>query len=161
MSCYLKLFSLFGIIISEEDFDPDDPDHCAVRRVYKPVTAVGRQPQSDVYVLGPKLHFRLDGTPIPPKRQEYLWLPHILQKLRVHFTPLDTLPVVGNRNALQHLVVSMGHIVGSNHFSGLFMLGKLCLAHLTLCCGNSLFCFPPQLPLTTPTSTHAHSPTCN
>ncbi len=153
---------IIACLFSEEEFDPNDADHCAtVRRVYKPVTALGRQPQSDVYIIGPNLHFHSDGTPIPSERQEYIWLPHILQKLKVPFTPLAALPVVDNRNALQYLLTSMGQILGSNHFSGLFMLSKLWFI-CTSCGGaqwwetDSYLHLTFSFPTTTPTLIHIH-----
>ena len=50
---------------------------------YKPVTWTGRQPGSDVIVIGQKLQFCSDGILIPIEMQEYIWIPEIIRKLHV------------------------------------------------------------------------------
>lgn len=90
------------------------------------MSCVGRQPGSDVFVLGPSVQFYRNGEPIQPENQVYLWVPEIMMKLK-SFTasPIVSLPTCGAaENPLEKLVVKMQQILGDNYLSGLFILGK-------------------------------------
>jgi hypothetical protein len=98
-----------------------------MKRVVKPVTTLGRQPKSDVFVLGPKLHIAYDGE-IPQDKQTYVWIPSIMQKLRVpgfQAAAMDSLAHVSHSNPLKQHIEITSSILGKNLLSGLFMLGKL------------------------------------
>ena len=118
--CYYNNLTIHS---SEEDTG-DGGTH--MRRVVKPVTVIGRQPESDVYVLGPNLHLTYDGE-IPPERRNYVWIPSILHKLRIpgfQGAAMASLPHVGHRNPLKIHIDTTSSILGRNLLSGLFMLGK-------------------------------------
>ena len=73
---------------SDDSTQSDDVFH------YKAVVCTGRQPDSDVFILilGPSLQFTIHGNEIPVDRQEYVWVPEILDKLvsgRVHCEPTE------------------------------------------------------------------------
>ena len=73
----------------------------------KPVTTLGRQPKSDVFVLGPNLHIAYDGE-IPRDKQTYVWIPSIMQKLRVpgfQAAAMDSLPHVSHRKILSNIIL--------------------------------------------------------
>ena len=91
---------------------------------YKAVTCTGRQPGSDIYVIGPELQFFSDGTLIPTDTQEYVWIPEILRKLHVDkiSAPLNTLPDV--HHPLRRVLKGMFRACGDNFISALFMLSK-------------------------------------
>ena len=84
---------------------------------------MGRQPDSDVYVIGPNLQFFSDGTAIPVENQLYVWVPRILKKLKVSnlVQPIENLPRV--QEPLQQLMNGIVHIMGKNWPSAVFILG--------------------------------------
>ena len=84
---------------------------------------MGRQPNSDVYVLGPNLQFFSDGTVVPIEEQIYVWVPRIIKKLKVSnlLHPLEKLPSV--QQPLAKLMNGIIHIMGENWPSAVFILG--------------------------------------
>ena len=119
-------FDLINIIShcnSGDDSDSDENSEDSVRS-YRPVVCMGRQPHSDVYVLGPSLQFRSDGTAIPPAEQEYVWVERIMKKLRIGniLHPLSCLPTVSE--PLNKLLTGLACVSGNNLPSAVFILGK-------------------------------------
>ena len=101
---------------SDDSTQSDDVVH------YKAVVCTGRQPDSEVFVFGPSLQFIIDGNEIPVDRQEYVWVPEILDKLvpgGVH--PMFDLPHIVN--PLNFVVGGLHQIAGENAISGVFLLG--------------------------------------
>ena len=95
-----------------------------------PVICTGRQPNSDVYVIGPELQFNSDGTRIAPERQQYIWIPQVLQKLHVDkvIAPHSTIPEV--YHPLRSLLKAMKELSGDNFLGSIYMLGE-CILHAT------------------------------
>ena len=92
---------------------------------YKPVVCTGRQPDSEVYVVDPKLHFTSAGVQISEEDQKYIWITAVFKKLHMEkvlpVCPLMTLPVV--ENPLNNLLAGMASITGENFLSGVFVIG--------------------------------------
>ena len=95
-----------------------------------PVICTGRQPNSDVYVIGPELQFNSDGTRIAPERQQYIWIPQVLQKLHVDkvIAPHSTIPEV--YHPFRSLLKAMKELSGDNFLGSIYMLGE-CILHAT------------------------------
>ena len=91
---------------------------------YIPVVCTGRQPKSDVFVVGPTLHFSSDGTEIAADDQQYIWVPEIFQKLHSDkiSAPIDTIPTMSH--PLNSLLKSMERISGDNLISTIYMLSE-------------------------------------
>ena len=89
-----------------------------------PVECLGRQEDSDVFVLGPSLQFWSNGEAIPPEQQQYVWIPYILKKLKVmdSISPIDKLPSV--QNPMRKVVKGLRKISGDNFPSSILMLGE-------------------------------------
>ena len=85
----------------------------------------GRQPNSDVFVVGPELQFYSTGSPIPPDLQQYIWIPEILCKLHIDkiLAPISTIPHI--TNPLKKLMKGMARVSGDNFIGSLCMLSKL------------------------------------
>ncbi len=127
----LVLISSFNIIhyifciISDMDDDNEPTQSVQVMsRKYKPVICSGRQPNSNIFVVGPLCHFENDGTVVAEKDQDFIWIPYVIRKLRKDgvMTPFPTLPTL-SEPPLQFLVKGMKSITGDNLISALFMLG--------------------------------------
>ena len=84
---------------------------------------MGRQPHSDIYVLGPNLQFFSDGTVVPVEEQKYVWVPRIMKKLKMSnlLHPLTQLPSV--QHPLNKLMNGVLQIMGENWPSAVFILG--------------------------------------
>ena len=95
----------------------------------------GRQPNSDVFVVGPELQFYSTGSPIPPDLQQYIWIPEILCKLHIDkiLAPVSTIPHI--TNPLKKLMKGMARVSGDNFIGSLCMLSKLhdCLLLTSIC----------------------------
>ncbi len=91
---------------------------------YLPVTCTGRQPGSQVFVFSPTLQLDKYGNVIPPDEQQYLWIPHILDKLHRVVNPLPAFPLSLHCNALQKVIRGIQHLCGDNVYSGVFLLGE-------------------------------------
>ena len=59
---------------------------------------MGRQPGSNIFVLGPNLLFKSDGTLIASDEQDYIVIPEIIQKLGLGgaLALIEELPLVPN-----------------------------------------------------------------
>lgn len=112
------LFLLHDQYSECEDGSDDEPETC------KPVVCMGRQPDSNVFVLGPSLQFHSDGTAIPPQDQEFVWVPRILKKLKIgHIIhPLSLLPPVAQ--PLKRLMKGLLQVMGDNWPCAVLVLGK-------------------------------------
>ncbi len=55
---------------------------------YLAVTCIGRQPESDVYVLGRNTQFTMKGFPICEDQQEFVWVDEILSKIAISIEEL-------------------------------------------------------------------------
>lgn len=84
---------------------------------------MGRQPDSDVFVIGSTLQFTSDGKVIPEEEQTYVWIPYILKKLNVlsSVSPVTALPEVDD--PLKSVLMGLKKIRGDNFISGMFVLG--------------------------------------
>ena len=84
---------------------------------------MGRQPDSDVFVIGSTLQFTSDGKVIPEEEQTYVWIPYILKKLNVlsSVSPVTALPEVDD--PLKSVLMGLKKICGDNFISGMFVLG--------------------------------------
>ena len=113
--CIVTMFSSTG-----SDSESDDSDVTQ----YKAVTCTGRQPGSDIIIIGPELQFSSDGTLIPVEQQEYVWIPEILRKLHLDkiSAPLSTFPNV--HHPLRRVLKGMSGACGDNFISALFMLSE-------------------------------------
>ena len=72
-----------------------DEESASRQKVFKPVVCMGRQPGSEVFVLGPNLLFR---SHIASEDQEYIVIPEIIQKLGFGgaLSLVEVLPIVPN-----------------------------------------------------------------
>ena len=55
-----------------------DPDYS--KRIRKPILTLGKQPESDVFVLSPTVHVNKEGELIPFIDQKYVWVNEIINK---------------------------------------------------------------------------------
>ncbi len=94
----------------------------------KPVSCIGLQPGSDIFVLGPDIHFYCNGKSIPPEDQKYKFIPFILNQLGVMqiSAPVYALPEVGG-DPLFQVVRGIQRLGGENSMCGLFCLGECCI----------------------------------
>ena len=93
----------------------------------KPVTCIGRQPNSEVFVLGPKLQFSSVGEPIEKDDQEFKFIPILLKQLGALkcAAPVQSLPALPSEvNPLREAVTGIQRIGGENAMCGLFCLGR-------------------------------------
>ena len=107
---------------SDLDTDDDQP------KSIKPVCCIGRQPDSEVFVLGPKVQFWSDGRVLKPEDSEYKFIPKILDQLGLLRTirPVEFLPHVVM--PLQAVADGIFRVGGENAICGLFCLGMfLCV----------------------------------
>ena len=75
-----------------------------------------------MFVFGPSLQFSINGNEIPIDKQEYVWVPEIIDKLLpggVH--PICDLTHIVN--PLDFVVSGLNQIAGENIISGIFLLG--------------------------------------
>ena len=81
---------------SFNDIEPEEES--VLRKVFKPVVCMGRQPGSNVSVFGSNLLFKSDGTLIASDEQDYIVIPEIIQKLGLGgaLAPIEEQPVVPN-----------------------------------------------------------------
>ena len=93
---------------------------------------MGRQPTSNVYVLGPNLQFYSDGIAIPPEEQKFVWVSCIINKLKISniLHPVSVLPDVPQ--PLSKLMKGLVHVMGSNWPSAVFVLGMI----IPICSSN-------------------------
>lgn len=65
---------------------------------YIPVVCTGRQPNSDVFVVGQNLQFNNRGKQIPEDVQQYIWVPEIMKKLHIDkiSAPVDTIETISH-----------------------------------------------------------------
>lgn len=114
---------------SNSSSDSDSEDCESVH----PVEMMGRQPNSDVFVIGPTLQFTSQGDAIPPEDQTYLWIPYILKKLKVlsSVSPIAALPEV--QDPLKSVLGGLKKICGDNFISGMFVLGMWAIIGVLWC----------------------------
>ena len=95
----------------------------------KPVVCTGRQPGSNVFVLGPNLQFCSDGTSIAPQQQEFVWVPRVFKKLKIsHIVhPLSSLPTVAQ--PMEKLMRGILTLMGNNWPSAVLVLGVCTVNH--------------------------------
>ena len=72
--------SLALIICSTQDEYSDESDQDKPQ--LKAVVCMGRQPGSNVFVLGPRLQFYSNGDSIPTDQQHYVWVDYLLNSSR-------------------------------------------------------------------------------
>ena len=102
---------------SESDSDDDS-------KSLKPVTCIGLQPGSNVFVLGPEIRFYSNGSPVSPEDQKYKFIPFILAQLGVLqvSAPVYAIPQIDE--ALTQVVHGILRVGGENAMCGLFCLGN-------------------------------------
>lgn len=100
---------------------------------YLPVVCTGRQPGSDVFVVGTDLHFNSDGSRIAPDMQQYIWIPEILHKLHVDkiSAPLTMIPEV--LHPLRKLLKCMSRVSGDNFVGSIYMLSEFIIGVFHWC----------------------------
>lgn len=91
---------------------------------YKAVTCIGRQPDSDTYVLSCDVQFKMNGDVIPTEEQEFIWVEEILAKTSI--IPAELLLVdPEERITLNDLISTLCGVLGKgNLYSGIMILGK-------------------------------------
>ena len=94
---------------------------------------MGRQPGSDIFVLGPNLQFKSDGTAIPPQEQEFMWIPRVLKKLKISHIihPFSLLPHVAQ--PMNRLINGLLQVMDDNWPSAVFVLGEIFCIHSHTC----------------------------
>lgn len=116
-----------GSLVSTMNFIGQCVSHCIFssqlddNQEYLAVICTGRQPKSDVFVVGPELQFKVNGSLIPPDSQQFIWIPEVLRKLHTDkiCAPLSTIPEVAH--PLRHLLKSMYRLSGDNFVATLYM----------------------------------------
>lgn len=108
----------------QDDDSSAESDTAAESEEKHAVVCMGRQPNSDVYVLGPNLQFWSDGTLIPCTDQKYVWIDYLLKKLKLlnYVNPLKELPV--QRRPLHYAVKGLKKLCGQNALSAIHILGE-------------------------------------
>lgn len=92
---------------------------------YVAVTCIGRQPGSDVYVLGRKNQFTMQGLPIQEDEQEYVWVDEILLKIGVAIDDLTYKQYDDHIQSIDKLVAALVGVTGKeNLISGIMVVGK-------------------------------------
>ena len=91
------------------------------RKKLKPVVCGGRQPDSSTFIVGPSLQFCDDGCLIPIDKQEYVWIPCIIKRLKANSIvyPIDTLPadIPNDEPAIMAIVNGLQDMTGENFVS--------------------------------------------
>lgn len=107
---------------SESDCD-EETSHHPHPKALKPVVCKGWQPGSNTFVLGETLQFHSNGEIIPVDKQEYIFIPLILEKLGMAsaICPINTLPPI--ENPLYDVMEGIHQVAGDNHICALFCLG--------------------------------------
>ena len=90
----------------------------------KAVACMGRQPGSNVFVLGPGHQYYRNGVCIPQDQQQYVWINYLLKKLKIynHINPMNELPVV--RRPLHRAIKGLKKLSGQNALSAMHVLGE-------------------------------------
>ncbi len=106
---------------SEESANEDEGESIPT---CSPVLCMGRQLDSDTYVLGPSVQFTSDGVTIRTEEQKCIWVPWILKKMKVlnSIHPVSCLPVV--QDPMGNLLSGLSRLTGANWPSGMLMLGE-------------------------------------
>ena len=101
----------------------DDEEGGALKKKFNPVVCSGRQPGTDIFIVGPELQFTKEGREIPVHDQDYVWVPYILKKLKKDcvISPLIMLPSLSH--PLKNLVEGLKAVTEENFISSLFILG--------------------------------------
>ena len=107
----------FQDLSSESDSEDED-------KSLKPVTCIGLQPGSNVFVLGPHIQFYSNGRPVPPEEQKFKYISFLLRQLGVMqvSAPVYNLPEVDE--PLVQVIDGVYRVGGKNAMWGLFCLGK-------------------------------------
>lgn len=107
----------FQDLSSESDSEDED-------KSLKPVTCIGLQPGSNVFVVGPDIQFYSDGRPVPPEEQKFKFILGQLGVMQVS-APVHNLPEVDE--PLVQVVEGIYRVGGENALCGLFCLGTCIL----------------------------------
>ena len=85
---------------------------------------MGRQPGSNVFVLGPRLQFYSNGDSIPTEQQHYVWVDYLLKKLKIYnqIHPINELPLI--RRPLRKAVKAIKKLSGENALSAVHVVGE-------------------------------------
>ena len=96
------------------------------------VTCIGRQPDSDVYVLGQKMQFNMKGEPIAEEDQSYVWVEEILTGLGINQAEILGIPSdhQDDLTPMAPLLETLKGAIGEgNVYSGIMLIGKSCDAN--------------------------------
>lgn len=118
------IISCVIIVMYSGDGESDENEELEPVRSFHPVVCMGRQPNSDVYIIGPSLQFGSDGSAIRSDEQTYLWVPRVIQKLRLNniMHPIQALPAVSQ--PVNQLFEGLHCLTGNNFPSSIFVVGK-------------------------------------
>ena len=99
-----------------------------MRDTYEAVCCIGRQPNSDVWVLGENLQLNGDGVVVTAEETSIIWVKAILESERTatHW-PEVTLPLCSL--TLGEMVESLMSMLHHNGIAAVFTIGKL----ITIC----------------------------
>ena len=100
-----------------------DPNYS--KRVRKTILTLGRQPDSDIFVLSPTIHVNDNGDIIPFEESTYVWVDSIAKKEGVvasGATFLRSLPEC--EEPLDSLLVGLQELTQDNFYSAVFVLGR-------------------------------------
>lgn len=92
------------------------------------VSCIGRQPDSDVYVVGPKLQFNMKGEPIAEEDQHHVWVEEILTALGMNRMEILDIPTnyEGELSPMIRLWETLQAAIGEgNLYSGIMLIGIL------------------------------------
>lgn len=115
------MYTKFGYRFQDLSSESDSEDES---KSLKPVTCIGLQPGSNVFVLGSNIQFYSDGRPVPPEEQKFKFIPFILGQLGVMqvTAPVHNLPEVDD--PLVQVIDGVYRVGGENATCGLFCLGN-------------------------------------
>ncbi|XP_068722173.1 uncharacterized protein [Montipora capricornis] len=130
-----KNFSNALWVPKDHQLDPDLPSYfqhvikkymdSSNKKEFHCVKVLGRQPNSEVWVINRKVQIDADGLIIPPNDRAYVFSPRLENKVLVDppmiKTPLST-------DGMQQLVKAMREFLGENFMSGIMLIGALVLS---------------------------------
>ena len=90
------------------------------------VTCIGRQPDSNVYVVGPKMQFNMNGEAIAEEDQTFVWVEEILTELGINPAEILNIPSTldEHHSPISTLLETLQSVIGEgNVYSGIMVLG--------------------------------------
>ena len=100
-------------------------DPLTAGKVKKFVVSVGRQPHSDTYVFGPKLHLSRNGSAQHEEEQGFVWVEEAVRYSVLPSVPLlKHIPRASFDNPLECLLLGCKALTQENVGSSVFVLGN-------------------------------------